>query len=187
MPQEVLDSLLQVNCDPQSLPSYVKSSNSTRSNRYRALLESALAATTDLGDGEEDLPPLVDPSVFRAVVAIRRLVEEASDLAVRASSGLSSAALGALSISNGMGFDNSNNGRGGGRNSTMSPIRQHRLRGLAVTKLAECYRIDEIATSVAVMQGSTGLDDLASRVLRIEPSNVDAQYVNFFHEKIPSR
>lgn len=37
------------------------------------------------------------------------------------------------------------------------------------------------------MQGATGLDDIAQRVLKQDPSNLDAQYVHFFHEKIPSR
>ncbi|KDE07494.1 hypothetical protein MVLG_02169 [Microbotryum lychnidis-dioicae p1A1 Lamole] len=69
----------------------------------------------------------------------------------------------------------------------MSAVRQHRLRVLAVSKLAEAYRIDEIAASVAIMQGATGLDDLAQRVLKQEPDNLDALYVHFHHEKIPSR
>lgn len=69
----------------------------------------------------------------------------------------------------------------------MSPVRQQRLRALAVGKLAEAYRIDEIAASVCVMQSSTGLDDLAQRVLRYDSANNDALYVQFFHDKIPSR
>lgn len=61
---------------------------------------------------------------------------------------------------------------GGGRNPTMmSPIRQQRLRALAVTKLAEAYKIDEIAASVAVMGGSTSLENIAFRVLKYEPNN----------------
>jgi hypothetical protein len=50
-------------------------------------------------------------------------------------------------------------------------------------------RADElgVAASVAVMQGSTSLEDLAQRVLKYDPTSLDAQYVHFFHEKIPSR
>lgn len=143
------------------------------------------------GDEEDRLPPPIDPAVFRGVTEIRKLVDEASDLAVRAASGMSAAALGAMnpnsfgSVASALGMEGG--GGLGGRNTAMSPIRQHRLRSLAVSKLAEAYRIDEIAASVAVMQGATGLDDLASRVLKNDPDCMDAMYVHFFHEKIPSR
>ncbi|KAK4702872.1 hypothetical protein P7C70_g3351, partial [Phenoliferia sp. Uapishka_3] len=195
LPHEVLDSLLQVNCDPEALPTVrglmdAKSSanlngTSPYSSRYRAL-----PAADYLHDHDDRLPPPIDPAVFRGVSEIRKLVDDASDLAVRAASGLSAAALGALNMSNGMGGLNNQLGMEsslGGRNVPMSPVRQHRLRALAVAKLAEAYRIDEIAASVAVMQGATGLDDLAHRVMKYEPDSLDAQYVNFFHEKIPSR
>nr|VWP01432.1 CifA [Ganoderma boninense] len=39
-------------------------------------------------------PPPIDPGVFRSVTHIRRLIDEAAELSVRASSGLSAAALG---------------------------------------------------------------------------------------------
>lgn len=58
-----------------------------------------------------------------------------------------------------------NNG-GGGRNVAMSAMRIQRLRALAVQKLAEAYKTDEIASSVMVMQGGSVFDDLAERVLR---------------------
>ena len=35
------------------------------------------------------IPPPIDPGVFRSVTTIRRLIDEASELAVRASSGMS--------------------------------------------------------------------------------------------------
>jgi len=137
-------------------------------------------------DEHERLPPPIDPAVFRGVSEIRKCVDEASDLAVRASSGMSAAALGEF------GVDWAQQGVGGagtrnGRQAVLSPVRQHRLRVLAVARLAQAYRIDEIAASVAVMQGTTGLDDLAWRVLKHDPTNLDAVYVQFFHEKIPSR
>lgn len=118
-------------------------------------------------------------------------MDEASDLAVRAASGLSAAALGALSpltssggsLAQQLGMEMNDRGRGG----VMSATRQHRLRVMAVNKLADAYRIDEIAASVAVMQGATALDDIADKVLKHDPSNPEALYVHFFHEKIPSR
>ena len=97
-------------------------------------------------------------------------------------------------------------GGGGGRNVPMSATRLHRLRALAVQKLAEAYKADEIAASVMIMQKGTVFDDVAERVLRAgalvvrfcsliflilnlksDPKNPDARYVHFFHEKIPSR
>ncbi len=129
------------------------------------------------------VPPPIDPGVFRNVTSIRKLIDEAAELSVRASSGLSAAALGALrnggssmNLSgsswsavqslgiNPMGdFSNVN----GGRNSSMSPAMVHRLRVLAVQKLAEAYKLDEIASSVMVMQGGSVFDDIAERVLKL--------------------
>lgn len=139
-------------------------------------------------------PPPIDPGVFRNVAAIRRLIDEASELSVRASSGLSAAALGSMRTPNGnawttaqgLGFDGSNN-TGGGRNVAMSAMRVHRLRALAVQKLAAAYKADEIASSVMVMQGGSVFDDIAEKVLKCDPNDADARYVHFFHEKIPSR
>lgn len=128
------------------------------------------------------VPPPIDPGVFRNVTSIRKLIDEAAELSVRASSGLSAAALGALrnggssmNLSgsswsavqslgiNPMGdFSNVN----GGRNASMSPAMVHRLRVLAVQKLAEAYKLDEIASSVMVMQGGSVFDDIAERVLK---------------------
>ena len=56
---------------------------------------------------------------------------------------------------------------GGGRNVTMSANRIHRLRALAVQKLAAAYKADEIASSVMVMQGGSVFDDIAERVLKV--------------------
>lgn len=145
------------------------------------------------------IPPPIDPGVFRSVATIRRLIDEASELAVRASSGMSAAALGsvrsgaspnlhsspwALAQSLGM---NPLGDTGGGRNVAMSAMRIHRLRALAVQKLAAAYRADEIASSVMVMQGGSVFEDIAERVLKFDPNDADAKYVHFFHEKIPSR
>ena len=48
----------------------------------------------------------------------------------------------------------------------MSAMRVHRLRALAVQKLAAAYKADEIASSVMVMQGGSVFDDIAERVLK---------------------
>lgn len=52
----------------------------------------------------------------------------------------------------------------------MSAMRVHRLRALAVQKLAAAYKADEIAASVMVMQGASALDDIAERVLKVGSS-----------------
>ncbi|EIW87174.1 hypothetical protein CONPUDRAFT_134458 [Coniophora puteana RWD-64-598 SS2] len=157
-------------------------------------------------------PPPIDPGVFRNVTAIRRLIDEASELSVRASSGLSAAALGSMRAGGGyggggiggggmgmgggggsawaaqaLGLDGSGMVNNGGRNVAMSAMRVHRLRALAVQKLAAAYKADEIASSVMVMQGGSVFDDIAERVLKHDPHDIDARYVHFFHEKIPSR
>ena len=49
-------------------------------------------------------------------------------------------------------------------------LRVHRLRALAVQKLAEAYRADEIASSVMVMQRGTVFDDIAEKVLKVGES-----------------
>ncbi|KAI0310943.1 hypothetical protein OF83DRAFT_1278772 [Amylostereum chailletii] len=144
-------------------------------------------------------PPPIDPGVFRSVAGIRKLIDEASELSVRASSGLSAAALGSMrsggspvnnspwAIVQSLGLNPLGENGGGGRNVAMSAMRIHRLRALAVQKLAAAYRADEIASSVMVMQGGSVFDDIAERVLKVDPHDADAQYVHFFHEKIPSR
>ena len=102
------------------------------------------------------------------MISIRRLVDEAADLSVRAAAGISTTG-------------------GGPTRSSMSHTRQHRMRELAVNKLALAYRIDEIATAVVTMQSASAIDEVASRVLKKNSTNLEALYVNFFHEKIPSR
>lgn len=123
-------------------------------------------------------PPPIDPGVFRSITHIRRLIDEASELSVRASSGLSAAALGNMRGPNGfpqspwglahqLGLAGENNN---GRTVAMSAMRIHRLRALAVQKLAAAYKADEIASSVMVMQGGSVFDDIAERVLRVGAS-----------------
>ena len=61
------------------------------------------------------------------------------------------------------------------------------MREQATQKLSKAYRLDEIASSVATMQSTSTLEDVASLVLQRSRDDSDAKYVHFFHEKIPSR
>jgi hypothetical protein len=61
------------------------------------------------------------------------------------------------------------------------------MREHATQKLSHAYRLDEIAASVCTMQSASALEDVAKLVLQRNELEPDAQYVHFFHEKIPSR
>jgi len=76
--------------------------------------------------------------------------------------------------------------RGAG-NAKLSRERRLRMREHATQKLSTAYRLDEIAASVATMQAASALTDVAKHVLERDDHDPDAQYVHFFHEKIPSR
>ncbi|KAI9814439.1 MAG: hypothetical protein M1827_003295 [Pycnora praestabilis] len=136
-------------------------------------------------------PHPIDPAVFYDLVKIRRLVDEATNLAVRAASGVTSSSLSnALNAGNGIlgGGGAAALGLGlGGGNSKLSRERKHRMRELATQKLSHAYHLDEIAASVATMQSASTLEDVANLVLQRSSADSDAKYVHFFHEKIPSR
>ncbi|EPQ60075.1 hypothetical protein GLOTRDRAFT_51932 [Gloeophyllum trabeum ATCC 11539] len=222
LPVELLESLLVLNMDPATLtaseprvPPIPQSPSHTPHSRRR---DRGFASLGDYSppDSPYDTfahlppppplptpkpgkatPPPIDPGVFRSVASIRRLIDEASELSVRASSGLSAAALVSMRDASRIGSSpwataqalglNPLGDTGGGRSVAMSAMRVHRLRALAVQKLAAAYKADEIASSVMVMQGGSVFDDIAERVLKVDPNDVDARYVHFFHEKIPSR
>ena len=76
---------------------------------------------------------------------------------------------------------------GNGPTAKLSRERKHRMRELATQKLSRAYHLDEIASSVATMQGASSLEEVAKLVLQRKPNDSDAKYVHFFHEKIPSR
>ncbi|SPO04257.1 uncharacterized protein DNG_06940 [Cephalotrichum gorgonifer] len=131
-------------------------------------------------------PHPIDPAVFYDAIKIRKLVEEATDLAVRAASDVplqgGSGGYGAGGSYMGLG------GPGPGQHGTkLSRERKYRINLQACQKLARAYRLDEIACSVATMQGASTLDDIGSTVLQRNRDEVDGKYVHFFHEKIPSR
>ncbi len=132
-------------------------------------------------------PQPIDPAVFFDLVKIRRIIDDASNLAVRAASGVSNVlpSSGPLSYSSstalGLGF------MPPGRGPKLSAERRHRLRVDATQKLSRAYYLDEIASSVAMMQSASALEEVASLVLQRNSEDADAKYVHFFHEKIPSR
>ncbi|KAJ4331044.1 hypothetical protein N0V95_009956, partial [Ascochyta clinopodiicola] len=135
----------------------------------------------------------MDAAVLYDLVKIRKHVDEATNLAVRAASGLTAAALNSSLNGNsllgqaaalGMGMGGGGYGAGGGK---LSRERKHRMRELATAKLSAAYHLDEIAASVATMQSASSLEDVAQLVLQRNAHDADARYVHFFHEKIPSR
>ncbi len=130
--------------------------------------------------------------MFFDLLKIRQLVDDATNLAVRAASGVTSSSLtNSLNAGNGL---LGNGGAalglglgGGGGNAKLSRERKHRMREQATQKLSKAYHLDEIACSVATMQSASTLEDVAQLVLQRNPLDADAKYVHFFHEKIPSR
>lgn len=136
-------------------------------------------------------PRPIDPAVFFDIFKIRQLVEDATNLSVRATSGVaSSSSANILNYSNGrLNYGNMLGIGVGGRvvNTKLSKERKHRMREQAIRKLSKAYHLDEIACSVATMQSASTLEDVAQLVLQRNSNDVDAKYVHFFHEKIPSR
>ncbi|KAI1211010.1 uncharacterized protein F4807DRAFT_421200 [Annulohypoxylon truncatum] len=134
------------------------------------------------------LPRPVDPAVFYDLVKIRQLVDGATDLAVRAANGVASSAL-SNSLAGGAAHHMQALGLGFGNNAgaKLSPERKYRMREQATQKLSRAYHLDEIASSVATMQSTSTLENVAGLVLQRSPNDPDANYVHFFHEKIPSR
>lgn len=73
--------------------------------------------------------------------------------------------------------------------------RRFQRRKMACLRLAEAYRVDDVATSVAVMQETSSMEEVATQVLaetalveKLElREQFDVHYVHFFEEKIPSR
>ncbi|KAK5137380.1 hypothetical protein LTR08_008958 [Meristemomyces frigidus] len=123
-------------------------------------------------------PRLVDPAVFYDVVNIRKAVDEAAQDSVRASTGVSN-----IGTTGRMDYF----GTGGGPTSQLSKERIFKIRQKAVKLLSKAFVFDEVAASVATMQATSTVEDVGQHVLRREPGNLEAKYVHFFHEKIPSR
>ncbi|KIX95414.1 uncharacterized protein Z520_08931 [Fonsecaea multimorphosa CBS 102226] len=136
-------------------------------------------------------PQPIHPAVLFDLVKIRRLIDEATSLAVRAANGTSTSDLQtSLQSSKGMFYGNDaemlglSSPRGLGH-TKLSRERRHRMRDHATQKLYQAYSFDEIAASVVMMQSASALEGVAKLVLEREEHNPYAQYVHFFHEKIP--
>ncbi|PHH85799.1 hypothetical protein CDD83_11148 [Cordyceps sp. RAO-2017] len=133
-------------------------------------------------------PRPIDPAILFDLIKIRKNVDEAADLAVRAASDTASPTL--STVNGGMPGVSSMNAFGlglTGHGTKLSRERRFRMRELASQKLARAYRLDEIASSVATMQGASTLEEIGGLVLQHNADDSDAKYVHFFHEKIPSR
>ncbi|KIW31517.1 uncharacterized protein PV07_03162 [Cladophialophora immunda] len=134
-------------------------------------------------------PLPVHPAVLFDLAKIRRLVDEATGLAVRAANGTSTSAM-QSPLNKSMYYGNDAEMLGlsspkGIGYTKLSRERKHRMRDQACQKLYQAYSLDEIAASVVMMQSASALEDVAKLVLEREDHNPYAQYVHFFHEKIP--
>ncbi|KAF4337085.1 hypothetical protein FBEOM_9074 [Fusarium beomiforme] len=133
-------------------------------------------------------PCPIDPAVLYDLLKIRRLVDEATNLAVRAASDIASPVLtnvhGGLPGASPMSMLGVT---GPGHGTRLSRERKFRMREQASQKLSRAYHLDEIACSVATMQGASPIEEIGALVLLRNPQDLDAKYVHFFHEKIPSR
>lgn len=109
-------------------------------------------------------PAPIYHGILSDIFCVKKLVEEAISLAIRASN------------------QQSVTGRG-----NISRERQHRMCQLAVSKLTKAYAINEVAASVATMQSASALEDVAVKILKKDSGDLDALYVHHFHELIPSR
>jgi hypothetical protein len=78
-------------------------------------------------------------------------------------------------------------GQGGPQAPKMSKERIYKIRQKSARLLSKAYALDEVAASVATMQSTTSLEEVAMHVLRRNQTDTEAKYVHFFHEKIPSR
>lgn len=134
-------------------------------------------------------PRPVDPAILFDLIKIHRLVDEATNLAVRAASDMAAPTLTSLTGDTSADYYPLTSGAFGGSHhgTKLSRERKFRIREQACQKLARAYRLNEILCSVATMQGATALEQVGEMVLQRNAKDPDAQYVHFFHEKIPSR
>ncbi|OAQ90804.1 tetratricopeptide repeat domain-containing protein [Purpureocillium lilacinum] len=208
--KQVTDTFTQASSAASSSSSSSQPAPSTSSssspiitrNKYDFVLAQLLGVPRLLGQPLEVLevaamvnyntarPRPIDPAILFDLVKIRKSVEEATDLAVRALSDTVSSAMSSVNSVSGLRAMTSLRGapqKKTGHGLKMSHERRLRMRELAVQKLARAYRVDDIAACIVTMQGTTSLDDIAGLVLQSHPDNPDARFVHFFHEKILSR
>ncbi|CAG9938013.1 unnamed protein product [Clonostachys rosea f. rosea IK726] len=110
-------------------------------------------------------PRPIDPASFFDLVKVRRLVDEATNLAVRAASDIASPTL--TNVNGGIPDISSLHSLGIGGTGHGAKLSRER--------------------NVATMQGASPLEEVGSSVLQRNQKDPDAKYVHFFHEKIPSR
>lgn len=134
-------------------------------------------------------PRPVDPAILADLNKIHKLVDEATNLAVRAASDMAAPTLTSLNGDSSSDYHPLNPLGFGGppHGAKLSRERKFRIREQACQKLARAYRLNEVVCSVATMQGATALDHIGEMVLQRNRGDPDARYVHFFHEKIPSR
>ncbi|KFY96608.1 hypothetical protein V500_02399 [Pseudogymnoascus sp. VKM F-4518 (FW-2643)] len=136
-------------------------------------------------------PRAIDPAVFFDLVKVRKLAEEACDLAVRATAGIATSALSnpftiAKSIQ-GSGVEALGLGSfGPGTGAPLSAERKFRMRDQATQKLSKAYHLDELASSIVTMQGASTLARVAEQLIETPRENLDpldGKYVHYFHER----
>lgn len=138
-------------------------------------------------------PRPVDPAVLLTLLKIRRLVEEATNLAVRAASTIASPTLTSTSgsLPGYSALYTLHTAAGPGipaYRARLSKERKFRMREHACQKLGKSYRLDELACGFAVAQptqGSSPLAEIAELVLGHNPKDLHARYVHIFHQKGP--
>ena len=137
-------------------------------------------------------PRAIDPAVFFDLVQVRKLVEEACDLAVRATAGISTSALSnPFTIAKSLHGSNAEalglGSFGPGTGAQLSPERKFRMREKATKKLSEAFHRDELASSILTMQGASVLERVAEQLIKTPRENLDpldGKYVHYFHEKV---
>ncbi|KAK0392677.1 hypothetical protein NLU13_2172 [Sarocladium strictum] len=130
-------------------------------------------------------PRFIDPAVVYDAVKIRRLVEEATVLAIQASSEVALPKLSSVSRDLASSVIEHNWGAPKGHNTKLSAERRFRMREQAIQKLARAYRLNEMAATIASSKHLVSFNHLTEMVIQRKPEDPDASYVHLFHEKVP--
>lgn len=113
-------------------------------------------------------PQLTHPSVYFDLVEIKKLVDEAAETALNGATGRGPSHRSSVTVFG----------------EPLSEARILKMQEQAIQKLSRAYKIDEIATAACIGEPSPSLKTVASEVLKVQPDNLDARYVHFFHETI---
>lgn len=113
------------------------------------------------------------------LLKIRRLIDEATNLAVRASGGIDTPKL--TPVNGGAPSSHAELSQGtSGKGSKLSAQRKLQMLQLACQKLADAFRVDEMACSAAIIQIRFPFRNLGALVLKQKPDDADAHYVEHF-------